>query len=69
MTIIDYLRPSSPAFGLTADELTERHVDIPLVDQVLRQWELDVADGIVGLVVPPDGLDRLAQQLQTAVPA
>ncbi|KXP00858.1 hypothetical protein [Tsukamurella pseudospumae] len=54
------LAPTSPAFGLTADELTERHAELPLVDQVQRQRELNAADGIADLVLPPAALDRLA---------
>lgn len=57
---MNILAPTSPAFGLTADELTERHADIPLVDQIQRQRELNVADGVVDLVLPPAALDRLA---------
>ena len=57
---MNILAPSNPAFGLSEDELTERHASIPLADQVARQLEINVAAGIVGLVVPPDGLDRIA---------
>ena len=61
------LSPASPAFGLSADELTERHRDIPLPDQVLRQQELDIADGIYNLVVPPPGMDALAVTMRNLV--
>lgn len=54
------LAPNSPAVGLTADELTEQHASIPLADQVARQLELNRTDGVVGLVLPPAALDRLA---------
>lgn len=54
------LAPTSPAFGLTADELTERHAELPLIDQIQRQVELNIADGVVDLVLPPVALDRLA---------
>ncbi|MGC5027406.1 hypothetical protein ACLQ3K_21880 [Tsukamurella sp. DT100] len=57
---MNILAPTSPAFDLTADELTERHAELPLIDQIQRQRELNAADGIVDLVLPPAALDRLA---------